>query len=275
MKVFISGGSGFLGGKLISVGLSKNWKIWALENYTQVDREVEKIKIDDLNASNALPKFDFVFHLGALIDYNNDNTEQLFKTNVLLTQIISGLKFDRIIYASTISVYKPSNDIIFENSSLSPTNVYAISKYWGEYYIRIQKSYAIIRFSSIFGEGMKANTFIPRLINQAINGKIILFGQGKRNQNYIHVEEAVEYLIKAAYSNKNIIGLAVGEESQSNISIAEKIKNWSGSDLEIVPFNEGQSYYFNNRYTKEVLGFDTKRTFFNDLHNLYVWMKNL
>ena len=92
----------------------------------------------------------------------------------------------------------------------------------GEEMVKQNSSYSILRFSSLFGIGMKQDNFIRRAIEQALEkNNIVLFGDGLRKQNYLNVNQAVEYLVATADCKDNFIGLAVDNVSYSNKQIRE------------------------------------------------------
>ena len=101
-------------------------------------------------------------------------------------------------------------------------NEYGLSKLWAEKIIqRNSKAFVIFRISSLIGENMKSNSFIPKIIDKALNnGKIIILGNGERLQNYIDVRDLSMMIEKSLNSSSNEILLGVTEKSYSNIQIA-------------------------------------------------------
>lgn len=131
----------------------------------------------------------------------------------------------KIVFCLSVSVYKEGEKTILENSELGPTTPYEKSKLKGEQIIVKHKKYSIVRISSIYGSNMKGNTFLPLIIQSALNNfKITLYGSGNRLQNYIHVDDVAQYLFAAGQTNKNDVFLATAKSSVSNKQVAEFIK---------------------------------------------------
>tara|TARA_R110001592_G_scaffold363109_2_gene680461 strand:- start:156475 stop:157314 length:840 start_codon:yes stop_codon:yes gene_type:complete len=277
-RVFITGASGLLGGALLRQFVQTDTEIWVLEN-NKPFLELNSVNVKAVGRAQLsnLPEFDVIFHLAARVGFGREIEKDIFESNVLLTKELCALPCKRFVYASSVSVYDSTPEIIFENSAICPTNPYAQSKYWGEYYVRQLSSYAILRFSSLFGEGMSLSTFLPRMILQAIeNKKIILYGDGSRRQNYLHVDEAVQYLITASQTSLNIIGLGVESVSINNREAADIIEELCEVSIQYEGIDEDPSFEYNNEFTKQSIGFVSgSRNFKKDLLALYQWIKGL
>lgn len=231
--------------------------VWVLINQSEVQIDgIIKLGLKDIEPGNELPHFNVVFHLAAMISGDPNDAERLFSANAMLThRLVTNLNFDRIVYSSTVSLYQHSNGLIVENSPIKPQTPYAHSKYWGEHYVQQCNSYAILRFSSIYGVGIKPGVFISRAIEQALlKGRVTIMGDGDRLQNYIHTTTAVNHLVRAAECEKNITGLAVSTLSHSNRNIAEYICKATGGELEFKGEDNSPSFVYDNSKTREVIG---------------------
>jgi nucleoside-diphosphate-sugar epimerase len=183
--------------------------------------------------------FDFVFIVAAHIPYDNPLylDKSLIDKNILLvSQISKKNKNAKLIFCSSVSVYGNNNNTeILETTLPNPQTAYSISKITGEYICQLHDKYAIVRLSSIYGKGINSPTFIPRVIKQSKNTKeIVLYGNGSRKQNYIHVDDAANYLIKSAFHNTNGIFLGTSKNEYSNLEISEIVKRSSKNNTKIV-----------------------------------------
>lgn len=180
-------------------------------------------------------EYDYVYIVSAIISNHLEDTNLLFDVNVELVQKISHqFPNSKLIYFSTVAVFDGiSNGIITDNTNPSPKSIYGISKLWAEKIIEKHDRFCILRISSMYGVGMKNFTFIPQIIDDAISKKQIkIFGDGRRLQNYINVNDIAILAKKTALLNDNRVQLAINQKNYSNSQLAEIIRN--ETDCEII-----------------------------------------
>jgi UDP-glucose 4-epimerase len=222
--------------------------------------------------------FDILFLVSAFVPVNNKITTReralLFETNVELVYKLCTLFTNaKIIYCSSVSVFSLS-DIICENSNMSGLNEYGISKIWAEKVVESVDNYAILRFSSIYGEGMKMNTFLSNCIKQAItNNEIVIYGTGERRQDYIHVSDVVEFLLSASQHTTNEIFLGVSGKSHSNIEIAKIISQVTDSNIIFKGEDNSPSFVYDNYYTCQALSYKAKMNINDGIKALIEWIR--
>jgi UDP-glucose 4-epimerase len=223
--------------------------------------------------------FDSIFHLAAYIPLRADrDTEQLLnEVNVDYTaRICKTLHFKKMIFSSSVSVYGASqNSLPFnEYSVLTAQDGYGLSKIKAEQAVEELQNYCIIRFSSLYGPGMKENTMIPIFVNQALDrGRITVFGDGRRMQNYLYFGDAVELLKKAHQSE--ITGTFLGTDtlSYSNLEVAELVAGATGAKLEFLGEDVMPSVIYNNEFTQQKLQWKPKTTLETGIENYIQWKK--
>lgn len=242
MKVLITGGSGFLASSLIRLLISKrpNFSIDIMSQ--RKEKEAKKgsaSQVFTYDQIEALPDiYDFVFHLAAKVPYGqmNSKDQELVIANIDLTsRLCRQFATARFIFTSSVSVYGSTQEkVITESTPINTASLanYAATKLAGELIVQQNKSYAIVRLSSLYGPGMAPKTFIPIIVNSAKTKNVItLFGDGKRHQNYLFVEDAARLLLNLAESEKNGLILGVSPETLSNKQVAEKIRSFIPSVL--------------------------------------------
>jgi nucleoside-diphosphate-sugar epimerase len=261
-KILVIGSNGFIAGKLISelVKVAHVTGVYNL-NRDNLSKEIRNVPINKL--ANLSANFDEVYLLSAFIPGNNlveKGRKEMFKVNVQLVDFICK-KFSksRIIFSSSVSVYKPKDSEIFENDDEGGINEYGVSKLWGERIIQRVMNFSIVRISSVYGVGMKLNTIIPNYIKEALEKKVItIWGEGKRMQNYIHVSDVANFLMYAASVAQNDIFLATSSKSFSNLQVAEIISQKTGCSLSFKNDDASPSFFYNNDYTKKKLKYYPK-----------------
>lgn len=237
----------------------------------------QKVKSNSISdILNLDSKFDIVVIISAYIPVKNQDSKKLYDVNVnLVEKIVTQFHESKIIFCSTISVYNPiSNGKIIEDDLLLPQNEYAISKLWAEKIITTRiKNYAIFRISSLIGEGMNENTFVPYVLNSAIQKKkIVLFGNGKRLQNYIHVSDLANMINNSIKEDARGILLGVNTESYSNLEIAQEIKKmFPEIKIEFEKNDESLNYCFDAKKTFDLLKYIPKKKINNIIEDLVQW----
>lgn len=261
-KYLVVGANSFMGRHLIASLKAEN-KVTGVyhRNTDKLFSDIENWKIDDLK--DLADDFDVVFLVSAFIpssQVDNDTRRKMFAVNVeLVSSICAKYTNSRIVYCSTCSVYAPKTGVITEFDPEAGLNEYGVSKLWGEKIVQQASSHAIIRISSLYGEGMKQHTIIPNYIRRALTGKKIeVFGKGERMQNYIHVDDAINFLIAASNYKGNSIFLAVSAKSISNKELAGIIAEKTKSQIVFEGKDDSPSFFYNNELTIRELGYKCK-----------------
>ena len=277
-KNLVVGSNGFLGRHLCEYLFRQGDTVVGVYNKNKENlfQDVKQIQIEKLLYSSE--EFSTIYITGAFISNSSKEVDliALFNANVLLLeQLCAKFKNAKFIYCSSVSVYGNSEDELHEDSKINLESSYAISKFWGEEIIKKQKEYSILRISSIYGSGMNLSTFLPKIVIDAIKTKqIILFGEGNRKQNYIHVSDVVKYLYRAALYKKNATFLAVGKESISNQKIALEItQTLKGVSLTYEGEDNSPSYIYDNSKTNKMLKFEPLIEIKEGIKLLIEWKK--
>ncbi|GAA3621308.1 NAD-dependent epimerase/dehydratase family protein [Flavivirga jejuensis] len=224
--------------------------------------------------------FDVVYIISAFIpngtSVNIDN--KLKAVNVdLVNDLCKQFKSAKIVFCSSVSVYKHTTKLITEKSVLESQSKYAESKLKGEAIVKQHDKYAIVRISSIYGVHMKVETFVPLVIKNAIiKNTITLFGDGKRKQNYIHVSDVANYLYSAAEYNGNDVFLATSKDELSNFEVVNFIKTYL-PDIKInfKGIDNSKSYLYDNSFTNKTLKMLPEKVFKKEVLNCIEWIRKM
>jgi UDP-glucose 4-epimerase len=260
MKVLIAGANGFLGNTLTRKCIDKGWSVDALINKSSGNIDNRVGKIVTANAlNNCATDYDYVFNVAAHIPYGkyNDITGQLIVSNIdLPLKLHQKFSQSKIVFASSVSVYGSSDGLLNENSDIVNPTKYGISKLTGEMITALHDKYSIVRFSSLYGNGMYKGTFIPNILNDAMSkGHVNLLGKGLRKQNYIHVSDAAGYCINAALSGDNDVYLGTSAKSYENREVAEIVSSLTGCMINYINDDFSPSFEYDNKKTREKLNF--------------------
>ncbi len=211
-KILIAGASGFIGRNLIA-NLRSACYIYALARRTQQEAGVkphENIQwmLVDIAHAESLSKImdsiqqeggvDFVVHLAAYYDFDNEPHPEFERTNVFGTRLLlehsKQLGLKRFIYASSIAAcnFPPPGRRVNEQSPLDADFPYAISKRKGEQMLKEYSQYfpcIAIRLAAVYGDWCEYGLLYILLktwLSSSWKSRIIA-GKGESAIPYIHV----------------------------------------------------------------------------------------
>ena len=209
--ILVIGGLGYIGSGVVMDLLKRGDKVSVLDCCMYGE--------DVLKKFNQFPNFNFikgyasdiiilgkllkenskVVHLAGLVgdpacSFSEKDTRYF---NIKTTNIIKDLCFEyeiqRLIFASSCSVYGKTNELCYENSSTNPVSLYAKTKLDSEKELMQSKiDTKILRFSTIFGpaERLRFDLVVNLFIAQAYyDKKITVFG-GDQERPFLHVKDA-------------------------------------------------------------------------------------
>ncbi len=258
MQILVIGANGFLGRHLVKEHAERDHRVTAVYHAgtDHIPCEVPRVAAVELET---LPdSFDVVYMTAACIPYGHmdEPSPELVAANILLPlRACSRFTRARVIYASSVSVYGVTPGVLHEESPFERITYYGQSKLAGELVVRNHPSFAIVRLSSLYGRGMTATTFIPRLIEAAQSRReLVIYGDGSRRQDYLHIADAARYMIAASEAGVNRTFLGVYGESVSNMEIARLITELiPGTSIKRTGTDPSPSFAYDNSVTIQTL----------------------
>ena len=275
MRVFITGGAGFIGSHLCDVLVARGDEVSILDNLSTGSRgniaHLEgKIKIsqgdirDQALVETLVAEAELVLHMAAALGVDNilENPIESISTNFYGSEVIlnAAQKYDkRILIASTSEIYGKNN-----KQPLSETDdrvigtpqklrwTYSDAKALEEataYSLFLTKKLRVttVRFFNTVGPRQtgRYGMVLPRFVKSALrNEPIIIYGDGKQSRVFCHVNDAVKAILMIVNSSESIgevynVG-GVGEVSI--LDLAQKIKSVLNSESKITYLPYGDAY---------------------------------
>lgn len=275
MRVFITGGAGFIGSHLAEQHLNRGDEVCILDDlstgsmenirhlkdHPKFTRFIDSVANRQLTAE-LVDESDLIYHLAAAVGVRLivESPVNTIETNIQGTDVVLSLaakKRKRVLITSTSEVYGKRNTVPFREDDdlvLGPTSKgrwsYACSKaideflaiaYWKEKRVPT----VIARLFNTVGPRQtgRYGMVIPNFVRQALRGEdITVFGDGSQTRCFTHVGDVVDALIKLA-QHPDAAGEVYNIGSHQEVSIlelAERVKHLTGSESRIVfvPYDE-------------------------------------
>ena len=277
MRVFITGGAGFVGSHLAEALLARGDEVFVLDNLsTGSISNIAHLKsdpkfhytIDSITNEPLLAEMidscDVVVHLAAAVGVKLivEAPVHTIETNVHGTEVVlkhANKKKKLVLIASTSEVYGKSTAVPFEEDAdlvLGPTAkhrwAYACSKlideflalaYWKERKLPV----IIVRLFNTVGPRQTGQygMVIPNFVRQALAGQpITVFGDGTQCRSFTFVGDVVRAMV-ALMDEPAAVGqvfnIGNGKEISMN-ELAEKVKAMTGSTSDIVRIPYERAY---------------------------------
>tara|TARA_B110000858_G_scaffold26993_1_gene28250 strand:- start:12394 stop:13344 length:951 start_codon:yes stop_codon:yes gene_type:complete len=270
MKILITGGFGYLGGRLANFLSSKKVDIYLGSRYLKSNPswcpQAKTIKIDwnkEESIDEAVNNIDVIIHMAALnAEECSENEDLAYQVNVLNTKKIidSAIRknVSKIIYLSTIHVYgSPLKGNLSEEIDVNPEHPYAKTHLQAEKILlnafkKNQIDLNIIRLSNAFGPPVEKDANCWMLVFndfclQALNTKkIIIKSLINVKRDFVpisYVNSSIFHFINKAMnkSSNNVLYNIGGKYNISILDAANIIKSRiflkTGNEIEII-FNQ-------------------------------------
>lgn len=281
MKIFITGGAGFIGSHLATRLIERGDQVLVLDDLsTGAMENIEHLvgrpgfeyrigsALDGPLVRECVDRCDATVHLAAAVGVKLivERPVHTIETNIGATETVldaASRKQKLVLIASTSEVYGKSEKIPFSEEDdlrLGPTMnsrwAYACSKALDEwlglaYHREKGVPVIIIRFFNTVGPRQtgRYGMVLPNFAAQAINGEpITVYGSGDQSRCFGHVADAVESLLRLLATPAAIGGVYnVGSDEEVTIHrLAELVRDAAGSrsEIRLVPYAEAYAEGF-------------------------------
>jgi dTDP-glucose 4,6-dehydratase len=310
MKMFVTGGAGFIGSNFIRhvLSLEQGYQIVNYDkltyagnlanlesiadnpNYTFVRGDI----CDTAATEQAMRGCDTVIHFAAEshVDRSIYEPAPVIETNVtgtfILLQVARKLQVERFIHISTDEVYGDMAPGAFadENSQLEPSSPYSASKASSDLLVR---SYVrtfgfpalITRSSNNYGPYQFPEKFLPLLITNALDDKALpIYGDGKQQRDWLHVEDNCRGVL--AVLERGRIGEVYnigGVDIEENLTIARRLLSLMGKPDSLLTYvkdrpGHDRRYALHCHKMEEELGWKPVIPFEQGLRQTIDWYKS-
>ena len=279
MKVFITGGAGFIGSHLCDALIDEGKEVTILDNLSTGSKKniahlEGKIKVfqgdirDQTLVESLVENCDLVLHMAAALGVDNilENPIESISTNYHGSEIVlnAATKFDkRIVIASTSEIYgkNPKQPLSETDDRVIGTPqklrwTYSDAKALEEataHFLFLTKQLRVttIRLFNTVGprQSGKYGMVIPRFVSAAIDNKPLkIFGDGSQSRVFCHVGDSVKAVFALSVNDKTI-GEVFNIGGKGEISILELAKliikqTNSKSEITFTPYEDAYATGF-------------------------------
>jgi dTDP-glucose 4,6-dehydratase len=267
MKLFVTGGAGFIGSNFIIqlLGTATNYEVVNFDKLTYAgnlanlksvadDPRYQFVRGDIGNPSEveeAMRGSDAVVHFAAEshVDRSIYEPAAAIQTNVtgtfVLLQVARKLGVGRFVHISTDEVYGdvPPNTFTNEKAMLRPSSAYSASKASSDLLVlSFVHTYGlpalITRSSNNYGPWQFPEKFVPLMVSNALLDKPLpVYGDGKQQRQWLHVEDNCRAIL--AVLDRGRIGEIYnvgGRNVEDNLSMARRLLHLTGRPDSLLSF---------------------------------------
>ena len=251
MKALVTGAAGFIGSTLAERLVDEGVDVVGIDCFTDYyprpvkERNVSRLlasprfrfvesRIQDADLPSLVTDRTHVFHLAAQAGvrkswgrdfaiYTENNIEA---TQVLLEALARAPALERLVYASSSSVYGDNTPMPFrEDMMTQPVSPYGVSKLAAEqlcylYHANFRVPAVSLRYFTVYGPRQRPDMGFHKFLRATILGEpIAVFGDGEQTRDFTFVKDAVAATIAAA--TKGVPGRVYNIGGGSRVSVNE------------------------------------------------------
>jgi len=230
VKALITGVAGFIGSTLAERLLDSGVDVVGIDCFTDYYPRAMKernlsgplarrgfrfveSRIQDADLAALLADRTHVFHLAAQAgvrkswgrDFAIYTTNNIEATQMLLEAVTSAPAIERLVYASSSSVYGDHTPMPFREDALpQPVSPYGVSKLAAEqlcylYFANFRVPAVSLRYFTVYGPRQRPDMGFHKFLRATLRGEpISVYGDGEQTRDFTYVHDAVSATIAAA-----------------------------------------------------------------------------
>lgn len=245
-RVFLTGGTGFIGRHLLDRLSAVGARVYAVSRGQQPDGssgiQWYQANMADLPTTRTLLEAiqpHVIYHLASHVvgTRSTDAIVPTFQSNLMTTvnllTVAQAVGCERFVLPGSLE--EPSSG----GADVVPSSPYAVTKWAGSAYARMfhalyQLPVVILRVFMVYGPAQRdVHKLIPYVIRSVLKGEVPTFSSGQRPIDWIYVDDVVDALLAAALS-ANLEGktIDIGSGRAATVrSVVEKLVGLMGSDI--------------------------------------------
>ena len=260
MRLLITGGTGFIGTNFINRCIKEGFQVYNVDNLSLFNNDnviiSKNYTFQKLDINNESKLFEILisfkpnriinFAAETHVDFSIKNPAAFLNSNIIgtfklldaITKYKNSKHFENNIIFHQISTdevfgslsYNKQRQLFNEKSKYFPNSPYSASKASADHLVRAWHrthniDYIITYCSNNYGPFQHPSKFIPKvIINNILQKKIPIYGNGKNIRDWIYVEDHVDALFEITRRNIKNDYFSIGSnQEKTNINVAKQI----------------------------------------------------
>jgi len=268
MEILVTGGAGFIGSHLCERLIILGHSVSCIDNFDGFyNPQIKRANIKDIARSKDFRLFesdicdfdslfriisdispDLIIHLAARAGVRPSIEDPALYERVNIAGTINileacrKLKIERLMFASSSSVYGGNKDVPFseEDPVDRPVSPYAATKKAGElicytYHHLYDINIFCYRFFTVYGPRQRPEMAIHKFTRKIFNAqKIDIYGDGSSSRDYTYIDDIIDGLLNSIDIIKGYEIINLGNSKPTNImDLIQMIESASGRKAEI------------------------------------------
>lgn len=290
-KILVTGDQGFIASKLVIRLKELGYEVIGY------DLAQGKDLLDLATLEETIKQVDVVYHIAAQADLTKmvdlNGAYKGVVANVYATNNVAFLcaKYNKwLIYASTMCVYGNLEKLpALEDETLpNPSEIYSCSKYAGEWIIKgysknFGNPFTILRFATIYGDGMREALATHIFFRQAMRGEpITVHGDGSQTRTLTYIYDLIEGIVAPLSHEKEAYNQVFHLSTEEKISakkMAEDIKALTNTSSPIVFVEQRKNQTLHEDFdvskTAQLIRWKAATSWDDGLKKTYEYMKSI
>lgn len=296
MKIWISGACGYVGSALVPFLLAAGYRVVAYDCQFFGDGALPKSHsrlkfiegdIRDSNAAAAsMVGCDAVIHLAGLTSDRNCQLEPELsdECNMAafkgLVEAVKNMAIERVIFLSSAAAYGSTDGPVTEETKLSPTTRYGLSKVYCEQTLRRnpQAPWTILRPAGVCGYAprMRFDLTVNRMVRDAFFTKAISVHGGEQVRPNLHIRDliaAIAVVLKAP--RESVVGQTfnLACDARSVMDVARVVHEVTGAEIKVTERADNRSYSVDASKIRRALNFAPRFSIESAVYDLHCRMQ--
>lgn len=295
-RALVTGGAGFIGSNIAEELVDRGVEVVVLDdlylgsedNLAEIREEIEFVEgsvLDREKVESAIQGCDTVFHQAARSSapMHKDNPAEGARVNIEgfinVMEAAKTAEVEKVVYASTSSMYGSVEPPHSEDMGEKPTNLYTASKMSRELYAQVytettELETTGLRYFSVYGPHEKAKGRFANVVSQFLwkmqDGETPkIFGDGTQTRDFTFVKDIVQANMLAAKRRDEIdrkyFNIGTGRETSFN-EVIEMLNELLGTEIEAEHVDNPIENYVDRTKAdisraQELLGYEPEYTF--------------